>query len=202
MVFIDKLCDFLIRISPEIIHILMVVYLAFVVFIGILLTTPDYPKFGSLFGEAAVILYVLSLVPGIVHRFGFDYPIFNVIRVYRRHIGISMYLFAFAHMVINRFPDLVIDFSSLPTYELMGMIALLIFLLLFITSNNLSQKILGVGWIYLQKLTYLGMFFVLLHLSINYISKWGIVMWIVVVVQLSSFYVAARRNQKPVSSTQ
>lgn len=191
---IENICNLFIKVSPQLINLIKVSYLALTIFVGILLTTPYYPQVSNLFGEIAVLLYILSLVPGIVLRLGITHPIFSVIRVYRRHIGISMYLFAASHMVMKRFPTMVIDFSNMPTSELMGTIALSVFMLLFVTSNNLSQKLLGVSWAYLQRLTYVGMFFVLLHLSINYLSKWGILMWLVVIAELVSFYINARRK--------
>lgn len=194
MDFIDKVCNIFIKISPQVFNLFKIAYLALIVFVGILITTPYYPLVGSLFGEIAVLLYILSLVPGIALRLGVNHSTFNVIRIYRRHIGISMYLFAFSHMTLKRSPSFIVDFSTMPTYELMGTIALFIFMLLFLTSNNLSQKLLGVGWIYLQKLTYVGMFFVLLHLSVNYVSKWGMLMWLVIIAELFSFYIAARRR--------
>jgi len=191
---VENICDFFIKKSPELITLIKLIYFIFIIFVGIILSTAEYYKWGNLFGEIAVLIYLVSLVPGIFQRFGINHSVITVVRVYRRHIGISMFLFALSHMIIKRFPVFVVDFSTIPTFELMGTISLMIFLLLFITSNNLSQKILGVGWVYLQKLTYVGMLFVFLHLALVGSVKWGVLLWITIVVELVSFYVAATRH--------
>jgi DMSO/TMAO reductase YedYZ heme-binding membrane subunit len=197
---VENICNFFIEKSSFFIRLIKVCYLALILFVGIVLSSPFHGKVGNFFGELSVLFYVATLLPGMAMRLGVHHTFFTLIRVYRRHIGIAMYLFALSHVVLNKFPDLIPDFSKTPTFELMGIVAIIIFLFLFITSNNFSQKLLGIGWVYLHRLTYVGMFFILLHLSILKSSTWGVLMWVVVLFQLTSFYIYARRQSSKTST--
>lgn len=192
---IDNICNFFIKNSPQFINLFKVGYIILILVVGTVVSTNRHMLVSSLFGEVAVLIYLLTLVPGMALRLGITHPAINVVRVYRRHLGISMYLFAFSHMFTKRYPDLAVDFATVPSFELMGTISLFIFMVLFITSNNQSQKLLGKGWISLQKLTYLGMFFVFLHLSLLDIGKWTILMGVTILIQLYSFVVASKSPQ-------
>jgi len=191
---VENICNFFIEKSTFFIGLIKVCYLALILFVGIVLTSPYHGKISIFFGELSVLFYIVTLLPGMAMRLGIHHTFFTLVRVYRRYIGITMYLLALSHVVLNKFPKLIPDFSKTPTFELMGIVSIIIFLFLFITSNNFSQKLLSIGWFYLQRLTYLGMFFVLLHLSVNYVSKWGIIMWLVIVAELFSFYITTRRK--------
>ncbi|MBI2464679.1 ferric reductase-like transmembrane domain-containing protein [Candidatus Shapirobacteria bacterium] len=191
---IDYVCNLFIKNSPQFIGLIKVGYFALSLFVGIVLTSPYHARISNLFGEAAVVFYILTLIPGIAMRLGIHHSVFNLLRLYRRFIGIAMYLLVLSHVVLKKFPELIPDLSTTPTFELMGIVSLIIFLLLFLTSNNRSQKLLGIGWVYLHKLTYIGMFFILLHLSLQGSKNWGLLMWVTIVLELVSFYVASRRS--------
>jgi DMSO/TMAO reductase YedYZ heme-binding membrane subunit len=195
---IDTISNFFIQKSPLIIKWLPLVYFGFVLFVWINLDTRLGYRLSNTFGEIAVGLYVLTLIPGIAGRLGLKNSIFNVIRVYRRHLGISMYLFAFSHFFIKRFP-----FTFPPSFfafEVAGMLAIFVFFLLFVTSNNFSQKLLTKNWFLLQKLTYLGMFFIFLHLAFLKVATWGTLMALVILLEVISFiYLYTQKSANKIS---
>lgn len=197
---IDTISNFFIQKSSLIIKWLPLVYFCFALFVWFNLNTRLGYRLSNLFGEISVGLYVLTLIPGIASRLGIKYIVINVIRIYRRHLGISMYLLAFAHFFIKKFPNFVSDFSTIPVFELMGSIALFIMFLLFLTSNNISQKVLATNWFRLQRLTYIGMFFIFLHLTLLEVGKWGILMGLVIILEVFSFiYSQIHKSTKTIS---
>lgn len=178
----------------------------------------DYPsvveyffKFGALLGEGALILYVITLTPGIITRLQWwptlTRPIGAIIMLFRRHFGILMFLTAFWHMTFTTFIPYyaVYDFNppGLPTlsqYAMMGMVAWLLLFPLWLTSNDLAQQKLGKWWKRLHKLTYISLFFIFLHVAMQE-SKWMVVMGVYGILEIISWIVFWRR-QKMVKAAQ
>lgn len=138
---------------------------------------------GLKFGQVAAILYVLTLTPGILQRFGWLAPVRVVMMLFRRHLGILMYITMFIHMswtttlpLISLFGYDLTKYPQLATFQLVGFAAALILLPLILTSNDFSVKYLGKWWKRLHKLTYVALFLIFLHVALIESTKWLILM--------------------------
>lgn len=149
---------------------------------------------GDKLGTIAVILFVTVLLPGIITRLNtmpkVTLPIATLITPFRRHLGITMFLTAFVHMSITSFfpyfaliliqasPAEVTSFSGKlmvyfqnfpPTFQLFEQMAIIGWLLLlpvWVISNDFSMKKLGKWWKRIQRLTYLSIWFIFLHVAL------------------------------------
>jgi sulfoxide reductase heme-binding subunit YedZ len=161
-------------------------------------------EYGSLLGEAALILYCITLVPGIITRLQWfptlTRPIGSIIMLFRRHFGILMFITAFWHMTFTTYIPYYAMYNfnppglpTLATYQMMGMIAWLLLFPLWLTSNDFSQKKLGKYWKILHKLTYLSMMFIFVHVALQEAS-WMYVIGTFIVLEVISWILAWRRK--------
>lgn len=156
-------------------------------------------EIGEQAGKAAVIAYSLTLIPGIVRRFGAKLQIATIITLFRRYIGIATYLFALMHANFVVFINLLRSNNislHLPLYQIMGVVALELLLLLFLTSNNFSVKKLGVWWKKIHSLTYVIGWFILIHLALLGSELWGAIIFGVMLVEWASLIYDWRKNQQ------
>ena len=77
----------------------------------------------------------------------------------------------------------------------LGFIAFVMLLLLFITSNDLSIRLLGDWWTRIHWLSYLIMWVVLIHVMLQGRYAWTILIGITSVAEISSFIVARARRR-------
>jgi len=99
------------------------------------------------FGRAALLTLLVVITPGILGRFNIQVRISRVITLYRRRLGILVFLLSFTHFHLISLPKMAgIEPNMLPTFQVMGLTALVILSLLFLTSNNFSQRRLGKWW--------------------------------------------------------
>lgn len=154
-----------------------------------------WPKFGRLLANLSVIFFCLTVLPGILKRFqvgGFLQNIQLILLIFRRQLGIAMYLFALYHYLFSRlFPTLKFhgNLFALSTFELVGMAAFLLTLPLFLTSNNWSQLKLGPNWRRLHRLVYLIIWITLIHIILQ--SKFGpitILLAVTAILEIASFF--------------
>ncbi len=155
-----------------------------------------FNRWGKLFGDGALLSFIATLLPGIGERFGIRNIFLSIIKIYRRQVGILMYLFALLHVVLSK---IIItasfsELSDLSIFEIMGSLSLLILFSLFLTSNNISLIRLRLNWYRIHRFTYVVMFFILLHVSLQSLSAWSILMAITLILQLVSFVVIYRRT--------
>lgn len=132
---------------------------------------------GARVGQIAVFLFCLTLLPGIIRRLGLAtpllQPIVSLLTLFRRHIGITMFLTAFVHQIFNSTVQNLLFFHSLlppngfPTFVLLGLIAWLLLVPVWLTSNDTSQRFLGKKWKTLQRLTYISIWFIFAHVALQ-----------------------------------
>lgn len=156
----------------------------------------SYPL-GVAMGKAAVVLFVLTLIPGMMKRFGITHKLLALLMIFRRYIGIAMYISALSHFgLVKAVPALS---SKLPfqltAFEFWGSLALFTLLFLFITSNDFSVGRLGIWWYRIHRLIYLSMWFILFHVGLQRLSIWTVLMGIVVFLMLISFIVSFSRHR-------
>lgn len=120
-------------------------------------------------GTVALILFLGTLVPGILRRFKI-LPLFSAsIVLFRRQMGILMFLCALVHSMyiatIPAFMSGVTSLDALPPNALTGMLTILILLPVWLTSNDISQKKFGKFWKTIQRLTYFALITIFFHVS-------------------------------------
>lgn len=120
-------------------------------------------------GQVSLYLFLFTLIPGILKRLKI-LPLFSAsIVLFRRHLGILIYSFALLHsMYLSAIPMLMtqgFNYKSLSTHEVYGSLAVLILFPVWLTSNDFSQKKLGKFWKTIQRLTYIAIIFIFLHVA-------------------------------------
>lgn len=139
------------------------------------------------FGRIALLVLLLVITPGILGRFNIQVRISRIITLYRRRLGILVFLLAFTHYQLVSLPKLTgIEPSILPTFQLVGITALVILSLLFFTSNNFSQRKLGKWWKRLHRLIYLVVLLILVHTAMQRLSIWSILAGMFFALEISS----------------
>lgn len=137
------------------------------------------------FGQAALLLLGLVVLPGILGRFRLEIKVTRVITLFRRQLGILVFLLAFCHSILIRFLPTMKIFPLLP-FEIMGLVALLLLFVLFLTSNNLSMKYLGRFWKKLHRIIYVILWLVVLHVGLQGSRKWALIIFGVALIEVAS----------------
>lgn len=151
----------------------------------------------TLFGKIAIVLYILTTIPGIFRRFGKFYKPVSVLMIFRRYIGIMTFLFVLLHASIVRFflvaKGLV---RAIPdeVFILFGSLAFTLLFSLFITSNDWSVRLMGKWWHRIHNLTYVIGGIIFLHVALQRLSIWTILIAITLIMQLTSHIYAKRRR--------
>jgi DMSO/TMAO reductase YedYZ heme-binding membrane subunit len=146
-------------------------------------------EIGKKFGELSLCFYMVTLLPGIGKRLDFTWTKqwATTLMLFRKHFGIMMFLSAITHFCfVVLFPS--ISFNQLPIFDpfkLSGLTALLLLLPLWLTSNDTSKRFLGKKWNVLHKLTYIAMFLIFAHVTLQ-LKKWAIPMGGVVILEVIS----------------
>lgn len=133
---------------------------------------------GYLFGKIAILVYVFTVLPGIFRRLKIQSDPVALIMVFRRQLGIFMYLFVFAHfwflfgiaLVKSGQPP-----TTIPPYIVFGMLANYFLLALAVTSNDWATKKLGVWWNRIHSLTYVIVWLIFAHVALIRFSVWTVI---------------------------
>ncbi len=154
-------------------------------------------EFGLNTGEAAVLLFIITLIPGMMKRFGFKHKLLSLLMIFRRYVGILMYICVLAHGVIVRIvPSLQSgSFVTLQLFEIFGFLSNFLLILLFVTSNDWSTKKLGIWWYRLHRLIYGIMWLVFFHVALQKMSVWTVFMGITVTAMMLSFVLDWHRKK-------
>lgn len=137
----------------------------------------DISPVANSLGFLALISYILTLLPTIIKVV---FPktkkteILKWLMKYRRQIGVISFLFALGHGILL-IRKRNFDFFDIQTYwiSVSGVLLLIIFTLLTITSNNWSIKKLKRNWKKLHELTYLAMFLLAWHVIDKMWGHWS-----------------------------
>ena len=139
-------------------------------------------------GQAGLICYIITLIPGMMGRYGVRNKFLSLLNIFRRYIGILMYLFALTHFLLVRAIFFISTGIFIPPvlFEIFGSLALSLLFFLFITSNDFSVTKLGKWWNRLHKLTYPAMGFIFLHVAMQRVSIWSVAMGVIIVLEVGS----------------
>lgn len=151
-------------------------------------------------GTISLLLFILTLIPGIIRRFeltqtSWGKTLTQLILPIRRQLGIAMFLTAIWHAMGLRWEVFqgVIETGvppEPPLFEILGTLSLLILTPLFLTSNNLSTRILKRGWKHLHRLTYLAGWLLFGHVALQGGSWQTIVIGLIMIVEVTSLLYA------------
>ena len=158
--------------------------------------SPIFYQWGVWFGRIALLLYCITLIPGMTKRFRLTHKLFSLIRIFRRYIGISVFLFALTHASFVRFIPLLASGVIVPgpAFQTFGLISLALMFFMFLTSNDFSVNRLGLWWYRLHWVTHIIMITAFFHTLLQRVSVWSVLIGIIVVAQLASFIVAFNRK--------
>lgn len=149
-------------------------------------------------GRLGLLFYILTTIPGISRRFGLKHKLFSLLHIFRRYIGISMYLSISVHFwFVRGVPWFIKGLLKLPPalFEIMGLTAYILTFFMFLTSNDLSVARLGIWWNRIHKLTYIIIFFIFLHVALQRLSIWTILIGVTLLTQISS-HIFGRLKEK------
>lgn len=150
----------------------------------------DFPEIGEKFGVVAFGLFVLALLPGILQRFDVFPVIRTMLMTFRRHLGVSMFLSSVVHFgFVTSIPMIVSNNFSVQlfsTREMLGFIAYVFLVPLWITSNDYSVKKMGKYWKWLHRLVYIALLFIFLHVAIVQ-SKFAVVAGLMIALEMMSW---------------
>ena len=155
-----------------------------------------YPQ-AILSGKISLVVFCLVMIPGITRRFGIRNKLVFPLMMYRRYLGISMFLLAMFHATVVRFASFVeegLPFKNLLWFEISGLTALFFLSFMFVTSNDFSVKHLGFWWHRLHKLIYIIMWLILFHVGLQRISFWTVLMAMAVTLQVASYFYSRRSH--------
>jgi len=155
------------------------------------------------FGRAALLVLLTVITPGILGRFDIQIKLSRIITLYRRRLGILVFLLTFTHGHLVSLPKLVglepFKFPY-PLFQMFGLYALTILFLMFVTSNNFSVRRLGKWWKRLHRVVYVALLFILLHTALQRTSIWSIlagVFFLLEVTSLAYAYTKGRSFDNP-----
>src|SRR3989338_1785913 len=139
-------------------------------------------------GKLSLIFFIIVLLPGIFNRFRIRHKILGLIRIFRRHLGITMFLLAFTHgLIVSLLPKIKSGPPyALTLFEFFGSFSLFFLFFLFITSNDLSEKLLKIWWYRLHRLVYLIMWLILFHTALQRLSLLSLLSAILVTAEMSA----------------
>ncbi len=148
-------------------------------------------------GEYAALLFIMVSIPGIARRFRYSHKLLMVLMMFRRQLGVLMYLFVLMHALILRIIPWVT--RSMPIvvepFVFAGSLANIMLFALFVTSNDWSVKMLGDWWNKIQNMLYVIVWCIFIHLALMGISIWTILIGITSIAQLTS-HIYARHRRK------
>jgi len=168
------------------------------------LNIAERSDYGKNAGTLALILFIITLIPSMIQRFGLAKEfnlLIKLILPVRRQFGILMFVAAFTHyLALKVIPTLQFKLPpSLPIYQAFGLVALIFSFALFITSNNYATRKLKSNWKRLHRLTYIIGWLIFGHVllgglkSESEISLQAIAIGIVMALEVASL-IKARVN--------
>ncbi|OGG03656.1 hypothetical protein A2W14_04035 [Candidatus Gottesmanbacteria bacterium RBG_16_37_8] len=139
-------------------------------------------------GRLSLIFFIIVLLPGIFNRFRVRNKMLGLIRIFRRHLGITMFLLAAFHgLIVSLLPKIKSGPPfAINLFEIFGSFSLFLLFFLFITSNDFSEKFLKIWWYRLHRLVYLIMWLILFHTALQRLSLWSLLAGALVVAEITA----------------
>jgi sulfoxide reductase heme-binding subunit YedZ len=171
-------------------------------------TSPEirsiYREIGEKSGQVSAYLLALTLIPGILKRLNILEKLESLSMLFRKQLGVLAFYTALMHLGYMSWIRMVAQgtnpLTSYFKFQQTGFAAFTIFLLLWVTSNNISHKLLGTFWRYLQRLSYLALIALILHIY-DAESKTWIVLAVILGFEALSWLVSFARNKQSTALT-
>lgn len=203
---IDSLFSWAIKNRNQIIFVFKIYYYLLIIFVFMgafasYYLTDNFLLFYNLAlwsGKIGLVFYILTVIPGIARRFGVKHKLISLLMIFRRYTGISMFLGVLAHFVVLRGAFYLRQMRivwPMPTFELLGLIALICASLLFFTSNDFSVTHLRKLWNKIHQLTYIIIWLIAFHVLLQRVSVWTVLISIAVVLQVASYVYSRFMNK-------
>lgn len=160
---------------------------------------------GTLAGQIAVPLFCLSILPGILRRFGVKGMMVAFLTSIRRQVGVSMFLFAFLHYASLRLLPFILGGMTPvippPAFELLGVASLYALAPLYLTSNDFSVKKMGVWWRRLHSMVYFIVWLIFAHVVLQEFGIFAIILGVFALLEAGSlFYAAGKGSMSKINS--
>lgn len=151
----------------------------------------DFFRFslGPWLGRIAILLLGIVILPGILGRFRIEIPLTRIITLFRRQLGITVFLIALTHYEFVRGVDVLsgkIPVLPVAIFEFFAIFALTILFFMFLTSNNASVKKMGKWWKRLHRLVYITVWLLAFHTGLQRISIWSVYIGVFALLEVSS----------------
>lgn len=160
---------------------------------------------GKWSGQISIILLLLTLIPGMLKRMDLLNKLESVVYLFRRQLGVLAFFMAVTHVgymswirkIASGENPLDTVFKSQQT----GLAAFTIFLLLWVTSNDISMKFLGRWWRFLQRLSYLSVIALIFHVFAAGSKIWMVLLAFLIGEALSwIIFIIRNKTTSPVKS--
>lgn len=158
---------------------------------------PYWRELGKKAGTFSLIAFLTTLIPGIMKRFGlttgFLLPIRTSTMLFRKEIGITMYLLALTHLFWSRILPILSfggDLTSFQPFELFGMIAFMLATPMFLTSNSWTYKNYKKIWKTIHSVTYVIVWILFFHVALRELDIKGIAVIGMAVIEWGSLIYA------------
>ena len=157
-------------------------------------------RIGLLSGQTASMVFIITIIPGIMQRFNLNWEIRSLLVLFRRYLGIAVYVLGFLHFsYIRLFPIIANHIKVnllLTTFEVFGLISLFLLTFLFFTSNDYSTRWLGPWWKRIHRMIYVVAWLLFLHTALQRVSVYSIALGIAAIFELLSlvYYYGFRKN--------
>ncbi|MFA9288728.1 MAG: ferric reductase-like transmembrane domain-containing protein [Weeksellaceae bacterium] len=174
-----------------------------IIFLGIVAMTvfylqqlyiPEFSTWGKRFGQFSVLLFCITITPGIMRRLQLKWKIKDIIMLFRRQLGIFTFIFAFIHYLTMSFlPTIVFKLPLLPvsSLQVMGLLSIYPMALVFFTSNDWSVKRLGKWWSRIHSLVYIIAWTIFFHVFLQGpLSVWGYLIGTYAILETASLLFA------------
>lgn len=149
----------------------------------------NYYQLALVAARTAIIVYILTTIPGITKRFGLSHRLIQIIMLFRRYLGITVFLLVLIHFWFVR--GIALFFQKVvilprPLFETFGMLSYMLLFFMFVTSNDFSVKRLGIWWYYIHKVTFVIVWLIFLHVALQRFSIWTVLIGLTALFQVTS----------------
>lgn len=163
----------------------------------------QFSQFGLWAGQFAVVLFCITITPGILRRFQIKWKIKDIIMLFRRQFGIFTFIFAFIHyLTMKVLPTIAFNLPLTigPLFEIMGALTVYTMSIVFFTSNDVSVRKLGKWWARIHSLVYIIAWTLFLHIYFQGgDSVWGYLIGVFALLETASLILAPLLKPKVVT---
>lgn len=163
----------------------------------------DLISVGKKLGDLALILYIITLIPGIFTRLKIFSTFTATLKLFRRQFGVSTFLTAVVHQSFV-FTFLLIatntfSFKLFTAHEVLGLIALLLLFPMWLSSNDFVERKMGRWWKIMHRITYVILMLIFFHVATsNLILSMFIIP--VIVLEIISWIFFLRKKSAPIET--